>query len=294
MPEKPLVTIGLPVYNSEKYLSQSIESLLGQTYEDFVLIISDNASTDGTAEICKSYAAQDSRIRYYRNAENIGNPRNFNRVFELTETPYLKWSTSDDWCAPTFVEKALKIMEDDPEIILCYPKTWVVDADGENEKPYEDNLHLVQDDPSERFRALFPRIGLAHQHLGLIRTSLARKTHLLRTHVASDINFLGEMALYGKIYELPERLFYRRMHPKSGSWKRKDASHQARFYHASKAGPERFKHWRSHYANFASVLSSPLSPAQKFSLVRWLIWRFMAGRRRLMQDVVDFGRSIFA
>jgi len=84
MSEKPLVTIGLPVYNSEKYLPQSIESLLGQTYSDFVLLISDNASTDSTADICASYAAQDSRVKYCRNEENIGNPRNFNPVFDLT------------------------------------------------------------------------------------------------------------------------------------------------------------------------------------------------------------------
>ena len=91
MPDKPLVTIGLPVYNSEKYLRQSLESLLAQTYSNLVLIISDNASTDGTADICASYAQVDSRIKYYRNAENIGLPRNFNQIARLTETKYLKW-----------------------------------------------------------------------------------------------------------------------------------------------------------------------------------------------------------
>ena len=86
MSDKPLVTIGLPVYNSETYLRQSLDSLLAQTHSDFVLIISDNASTDGTADICRSYAKKDSRIRYYRNTENIGLPRNFNRIAKLTMT----------------------------------------------------------------------------------------------------------------------------------------------------------------------------------------------------------------
>ncbi|MGH7626187.1 MAG: glycosyltransferase family 2 protein, partial [Gemmatimonadaceae bacterium] len=104
MTSSPLVTIGLPVYNSERFLEQSLQSLLAQTWSDFVLIISDNASTDGTAELCTRYAQADARIRYYRNETNIGNPRNFNRVFALTATPYLKWSTSDDYWAPTFLE----------------------------------------------------------------------------------------------------------------------------------------------------------------------------------------------
>ena len=68
----PRLSIGLPVYNGENFLAESIESLLGQSYEDFELIISDNASTDGTEDICRSYAQQDSRIRYIRQPHNIG------------------------------------------------------------------------------------------------------------------------------------------------------------------------------------------------------------------------------
>src|SRR5262249_55497527 len=126
MRKYPLVTVGLPVYNSECYLEHSLKSLLAQTYYDFELIISDNASTDGTADICKRYAKHDSRIRYYRNETNIGLPSNFNRVFELTTTPYLKWSTADDYWAPTFLERALEIMERDPSIALCYPQAVLV------------------------------------------------------------------------------------------------------------------------------------------------------------------------
>src|SRR5262245_17070637 len=103
MPASPLVTIGLPVYDSERYVRQSLDSLLAQTYSNFVLIICDNASNDSTGDICRAYAAADSRVKYYRNESNIGNPGNFNRVASLTSTKYLKWSTSDDFWAPTFV-----------------------------------------------------------------------------------------------------------------------------------------------------------------------------------------------
>ena len=179
MTEPPLITVGLPVYNSERYLRQSLDSLLAQTYSDFVLIISDNASTDRTAQICREYAAVDPRIRYFRNETNIGNPRNFNRVSDLATTRYLKWSTADDFWQPTFLEEALRLMEADSSIALCYPQAVLVNAEGGDPKNFDDVLNLVQEDPADRFLALIRNIKLAHQHLGIIRMSYLRQTHLL-------------------------------------------------------------------------------------------------------------------
>src|SRR5688572_10868700 len=103
MPEKnPRVSIGLPVYNGENYLAEAIDSILAQTFEDFELIISDNASTDRTQEICEAYAAKDGRIRYYRSEVNKGSAWNFNRVFELARGEYFKWAAHDDYIAPEY------------------------------------------------------------------------------------------------------------------------------------------------------------------------------------------------
>jgi glycosyltransferase involved in cell wall biosynthesis len=286
----PLVTIGLPVYNSERYIRQSLDSLLGQTFSNFVLIISDNASTDTTPQICRQYAADDSRVRYFRNEHNIGNPRNFNRVFELSSTPYLKWSTADDYWEPTFLERAVEVMEADPTIALCYPKTYLVDANGANPTPYEDNLQLLQEDPVERFVTVAEKIGLSHQHLGLIRTSMLRKTHLLGYHVGSDINLLAELSLYGKYVELPERLFYRRFHEKSGSWKRGDAKHEAELYYAQNAKRVAFKRWRSHFAFMAASGTSPISAVSKLRLYRRLLKLMMWDRNALVGEIVDYAR----
>lgn len=286
MNEGPLVTIGLPVYNSERYLAQSIDSLLAQTYRNFVLIISDNASTDSTAEVCRKYVAADDRVKYFRNDVNIGNPRNFNRVSELAETKYLKWSTSDDFWAPTFLEAALEVMESDASIALCYPQAYLVDADGRNARPYDDTLHLIDDAPDARFVSLLERIKLAHQHLGLIRMSCLRSTHLLGTHVGSDINLLAELTLYGKFYEVPQRLFYRRFHEKSGSWKRGDAKHEAALYYGTNERM-RFRTWRSHRAFFAAVHRAPLRPG-----ARWRLYRHLA--RRMSWDVADLSRELLA
>lgn len=285
MTEGPVVTIGLPVYNSERYLKQSLDSLLAQTYSDFALIISDNASSDGTSLICQQYAAADSRVRCFRNEINIGNPRNFNRVFELTATPYLKWSTADDYWEPTFLERALEVMERDPATALCYPKTYIVDAEGQNPIPYEDNLHLVQGDPADRFLTLLGRIGLAHQHLGLIRMSCLRRTHLLGTQVASDVNLLAELTLYGTFYELPERLFFRRFHKTAGSWKRADAKHQAKHYHGAGSREGGMTRWRGHLGFFSAVRASPLPLRSRARIYRRLLKRMMWDYRELLNEL---------
>lgn len=290
MTELPLVTIGLPVYNSERHIRQSLDSLLAQTFSDFVLVISDNASTDSTSLICQQYAASDSRIRYFRNPENIGNPRNFNRVFELTETRYLKWSTADDFWAPTFLEHAVEIMENDPTIALCYPKAFIVDANGRNPTPYDDDLNLLQTDPAERFFAVLGRIKLAHQHLGLIRTSALRQTHLLGEYVGSDITLLAELSLYGRFLELPERLFFRRFHETSGSWKRNDADHQRKYYHAARARQTRLTRWRGHLGLIAAIAASPLPVRCRMSAYGRLARRMAWDRREIMREVFDFMR----
>ena len=285
MSDSPLVTIGLPVYNSERYLGQSLDSLLAQTYRDFRLIINDNASTDGTPRILEEYAAKDPRVKWYRNEFNIGNPRNFNRIFELTTTPYLKWSTADDFWEPTFLERAMAVMESDPTVALCYPKTYIVDAEGGNPRPVEDRLHLVQPDPADRFIGLLTNIGLAHQHLGVIRMACLRRTHLLGVHVASDVNLLAELTLYGKFYELPDRLFYRRFHKTSGSWKRDDPAHQAKHYHGIIRRDTKMTTWRCHKGFLSAVARAPLSRRSKLRLWRYLLRRMIWDRRELLGEL---------
>lgn len=286
----PLITIGLPVYNSEKYLEQSLQSLLAQTYADFVLIISDNASTDRTAAICSKFADADSRIKYFRNETNIGNPRNFNRIAQLTTTRYLKWSTADDFWKPNFLELALEVMERDPTIALCYPQAVIVDASGGNPTPYDDVLHLVQEDAADRFLTLLQTIRLAHQHLGLIRMSHLRQTRLLGAHVGSDINLLAELTLYGKFVELPQRLFFRRMHEDSGSWKRGDKEHQAKRYHGAGRHRARLTKWPSHLCFFAAVARSRLPLNSKLRIYRVLLRRMRWDRGVLMGELVDLAR----
>jgi glycosyltransferase involved in cell wall biosynthesis len=92
----PRLSIGLPVYDGENYLAESLDALLGQSYEDFELIISDNASTDGTADIRRRYQKQDLRIRHIRQPRNFGLAPNHNFVFEQARGELFKRAPHND------------------------------------------------------------------------------------------------------------------------------------------------------------------------------------------------------
>lgn len=269
----PLVTIGLPVYNSERHLARSIESLLAQSYREFVLIISDNASTDRTRAICEGYAAEDCRVKYFRNPVNIGLTGNFNRVFELSHTKYFKWSTGDDFWAPEMLADAVSVLEADPTIVLCYPRTVIVDDEGREQRLFEDKLHLMQDDPGERFLAVIEHIQLVNHHLGVLRADAIRRTQLFGRHVAADTGFIAEMSLYGKFYEVKKPQFFRRFHAESSSWSRANQEHQARRYHAANVRRVPFNAWLYHRSFWRAVIRSPISSRKKLALLARLAKR---------------------
>jgi hypothetical protein len=185
-------------------------------------------------------------------------------------------------------------MERDATIALCYPRAVLVDANGRNPKNYDDVLHLIQDDPADRFVTLLNNIKLAHQHLGLIRMAHLQRTQLLGAYTASDINLLAELSLYGKFFELPHRLFFRRFHQDSGSWKRGDAEHEARRYHASGARPTGFNKWHRHFGFFSAVRKSPLPLSSKVRLVRYLGQRLIWDRRDLRAELVEYARAAWS
>ena len=209
---KPRVSIGLPVYNGENYLAEALDSILTQTYADFELIISDNASTDRTKGICGAYAAKDRRIRYYHNEKNLGAAKNYNRVFELSSGEYFKWAAHDDLCAPELLERSVDVLDREPEAIMCYAKTILIVEQGEIIEYHHDGFDLRSPKPQERFRQFFHSSAWCHPVFGLIRSSVLKKTMLIGNFASSDKVLLGELAILGKCYEVPEYLAYRRIH----------------------------------------------------------------------------------
>jgi len=286
----PKVSIAMPIYNGERYASQAIESILGQTFHDFEFVISDNASTDGTEAICRRYAASDPRIRYVRRDSNIGGPRNFCYVFSLCTGSYVKWTTADDFSDVHFLEEAVAVLDARPDVVLCFPRTRIVDADGQSVRDYDDNLQLSDDSPRLRFRQLYERIGLCNAQLGLMRRDAMARTGLMADHQASDVEFLAEMALLGKFHMLTEVRFFRRFHPAASSWARSDWQHQLAYYRPGAKSPPRFDLWRRFAYQLAMVWRSPAGLADKIALTtdigRWMrhkreeLWRELWGRSR--------------
>lgn len=226
----PRVSIGLPVYNGENFLAEAIESVLAQTWTDWELIISDNASTDRSEEICREYAAADARIRYYRAEENRGVAWNFNRVFELARGEFFMWIAHDDLHAPQKLERSLEVLDGRPDVVVVGTQTAVIDerglevvADGEGQAPCElqqvpewmDRARLRATASDRAWRRYYGVLVLSqrcYEVFGLMRASAIRRTRLHESYRGSDKVFLAEMALLGPFAEIPAVLFFSRWH----------------------------------------------------------------------------------
>lgn len=125
-----LVSIILPIYNGEKYMRESIDSIIAQTYTNWELLIMDDGSTDHTAEICAKYTDKDSRIHYYKNPQNMRLPRTLNRGFSLAEGVYLTWTSDDNYYYPTALERMVGALEVEKKDFV-FASCDVIDGNGE-------------------------------------------------------------------------------------------------------------------------------------------------------------------
>jgi glycosyltransferase involved in cell wall biosynthesis len=218
MSDSPRVSIGLPVYNGERYLQEALDSILAQTYTNFELIISDNASTDRTKEICLSYADKDNRIRYFRTKTNVGASKNFNRIVPFCRGEYFRWVAHDDVLHPEFLKKCVNVLDADPSVVVCCSKTRYIDQNSQFRGTHSYAIRIDSRKPHERFGDIISlKIPCAYAIFGLIRLSLLKKTPLLASYIGSDRNLTAELGLMGRIYEIPEYLFYSRDHPETCS-----------------------------------------------------------------------------
>ena len=209
----PTVSIGLPVYNGERFVERALLSLTSQTFEDYEILISDNGSTDRTEEICRDYVTDEARIRYTRHARNRGAAWNYNFTVSQASGPFFKWAAHDDECAPTFLARCLEAFANAGEsTVLCYPRTVFIDEQGGVFARFLDNLSLPSDKPQNRLYRLLRVISRCNPVFGLIRTDALNHTKLIGSYVGADKVLLAELSLMGKFCEIPEYLFLRRMH----------------------------------------------------------------------------------
>lgn len=212
----PRVSLGLPVFDGEDYLEETIASIETQTMGDFELIICDNASTDRTEEICRKLAARDPRVRYHRNDRNLGAAPNYNRTLELATAPYFKWVAYDDVLEPTFLDVCVDALDAaDDDVVLVYPRTVLIDGDGEEIGLYDDRLDLRETSLTRRMVHFASKWRLCNPVFGVIRSDVLDRTSLIGAYPSSDVTLLGELALLGRYLELDQPLFRRRIHARS-------------------------------------------------------------------------------
>jgi glycosyltransferase involved in cell wall biosynthesis len=284
------VSIGLPVYNGGRYIAETLDSLLAQTYEDFELIICDNASTDRTEQICRTYAAKDDRIRYVRNSTNLGATRNYRLAFELSSGEYFRWANCDDLFAPTSLSRCVETLDREQATVLTYPKTKLIDARGQIISEYEDGLHLQAASASERFVHLSLRLGLVNAIYGLIRANVLKKTELIGNFIGADTVLLAELTLYGKFWEIPEFLFYRRLH--AGAYSDlKSIDDQQEFFDPKSKGRIPFTQWKHLYAHYRAVCRAPISVFQKVRVIFFLMRDAIWNRSELAGELVAAARQ---
>ena len=291
----PIVSIGMPVYNGERYLEEALESLLSQSFTDFELIISDNDSTDNTKEICERYAARDKRIKYQRFDKNVGATRNYNHVVAEATGKYFKWAAHDDLCEPTYLQRCVDVLDNNPEVGLCYPKTTIINENGERVRDFDDGLDLTMDDPYQRYRRFHRRFrapGECNAVFGVMRTELLKLTPRIGNYPASDKVLLAEFALLGMLHEVPENLFLRRDHEQTSLRANPGYADRAAWFDPNKRHKLVFSSWRWLLEYIRAINRAPLSFLTRWRCYRetlnWVIW----SRRHFRQDLVDALREL--
>jgi glycosyltransferase involved in cell wall biosynthesis len=296
MTRAPKLSVGLPVYNGQNYLAESIEALLGQSYEDFELIISDNASTDGTADICHLYEKDDPRIRYFRQEHNIGGAPNHNFLVAQARGELFKWASHDDLYGRDLLKLCVEALEGFPQVILAHSWTALIDASGAITKAVRYGLATSSPSAPERFRSILYEVG-GDDDGGVIRMDVLRRAPLLASYYRSDRTLVAGIALYGPFYQVPDWLYFRRDHEERAERAFKTVQSWCANLDPRRANTLRNPALRL-YAEYiwgyiSAIHGAPLSPDDKRKcygqLARWMTTRLNGrpGRRKSVQPSAD-------
>jgi glycosyltransferase involved in cell wall biosynthesis len=269
----PRLSVGLPVYNSARYVGASIEALLGQSFEDFELIISDNASTDDTGDICRGYEKADPRVRYFRQPTNVGLAPNHNFCVERARGELFKWAAGDDLYARDLLARCVAALDEHPDVVVAHSWTAMIDGDG---AVYQANAYpLATSAPRapDRFRSILNDSG-GDDDGAVIRKAVLLRTAMKESYHHADRTIIAELALLGRFYQVPDWLYFRRDHPD-----RAERAHPSIRGRCANMDPKRGNRWLNPVPRlFAEYISAyvrmiqraPLSPAERRECYRYL------------------------
>jgi glycosyltransferase involved in cell wall biosynthesis len=292
----PRVSIGLPVYNGENYLAESIEALLGQTYEDFELVISDNASTDSTPDICRGYGKQDSRIRYIRQPRNIGLQPNHNFVIREARGELFKMTSHDDLYARDLLKRCVEALDANPGAVLAHCWEAIIDTSGTVIKLLDYTAAVDAPRAPDRLRSLLFD-GWDDYTYGVMRTEVLLRTRMNGSHHFADRTINTELCLHGPFYMVPEWLYFRRDHAE----RKEPYTVRSRCAYLDPRRASRLRHPVARlYAEYIwayvdAIARAPMAAAEKAEcyshLARWLAGRAVPAVSRTLTGGTLQGRD---
>ena len=287
---KPLVSIGLPVFNGEDFLESSIDTLLSQSYKNIEVIVCDNASTDNTQVIVERYCSKDARVKYYRHEKNLGAALNYNSTFDMSSGRYFKWAAHDDIIHENYIEQCVIAMEQDKSISLVQPLTGQIDGNGVvTGHLYTSHETVIPKTTSniELYRILIQDRGAWVRIFGLIRSSILKNTPLIDNYVGSDLTLLGELGLNGNVRDIDSVLFWRREHAEtSTTGKYKARRKRLNWFDTSKNPSVALPEWRLNTEMFRSVVRQNIPLSNKFSCGMAILGRMWIKKRLLVKDIL--------
>lgn len=286
MRSTPKVSIGMPTYNSAATVGASIESLRGQSFEDFELIVSDNASTDSTRDIVEGLARQDRRIRCICQPENVGANRNYSFVARAARGDFFKWASSNDWYAPTFLAKCLSSLEQNDDAVLAAPRTRLFAEDLAHATDYTYDIEILDASPVARLVRLLSDLRLNNAINGIIRMRSLRSTRLIDSFYHADVVLMGHLAMLGKVIRVDEFLYYRRMEVPTAPGLRDPVVWRKHHYPLTSARVL-FQSWKKNFGWMRAGMATPMSITERRKVLNYLVRMCYWDRRSLMMDVQD-------
>jgi glycosyltransferase involved in cell wall biosynthesis len=301
------VSIGVPVFNGGRYLEDCLDSLVAQRHDDLEILISDNASTDRTAEICRVYCQRDERVRYYRQDQNIGAAANWNFLVRKATGEFFKWAAYDDVCGPDLVARSVAALQASPSAVLAFGRTGFIDAAGDPLQGYDVPIQWHNHDAAlDRLReqlAVPPAAihNMCTRQFAVMRRERLLETSLIRSHPASDMVLMVELALLGGFVEIDAYLLFVRLHEGSSLRANASAEEVARWYNPQSGNLYPLRWTRVLTGCVTAVLGSSLSRREKLGglllIARWFVsddnWRIIGGelKRRLFGLVQRYHTS---
>ncbi len=278
------VSIGMPVYNGQRYVADAIRSLLAQTFEDFELIVSDNGSTDRTEQICRSLAATDSRIRFLREPTNRGASWNFNQVVHLSTGEYFRWAAADDLCAPEHLQRCVDALDADADVVLSQTGVRKIDANGADIGDHPVAADLGDACLRKRFRAVLGD-WMCFNIFGLMRRRTLGAAGPLGSYAHSDGVLLSRLSLRGRFAQIDEPLFLSRRHDRQSAGAMRDKRMYAVWFDPANAGRILLPNWRILAEYAKGVAAAPVRRMDKLRCYLTIARETASDRRRLGRDL---------